>query len=137
MNLCITFVIYQESLHDARSTKCKIVLHLFCSWSQSRRLQQQEELGPLKSLYSPQHTALSHADTSLDREQKKYLQSAKELYLKALEIEPHCPYTNARCAKALWAMPLPYKDKKRAKEAIFNALTLAPNSSFVRKPFFK
>ena len=23
-NLCITLVIYQESLHDARSTKCKI-----------------------------------------------------------------------------------------------------------------
>ena len=23
MNLCITLVIYQESLHDARSTKCK------------------------------------------------------------------------------------------------------------------
>jgi hypothetical protein len=100
-------------------------------------LQQQEELAPLKGLYSPQHTALSHADTTLDTEQKVYLQSAKELYLKALEIEPHCPYTNARCAKALWAMPLPYKDKKRATDAIVHALTLAPHSSFVRKLFFK
>jgi hypothetical protein len=27
--LCITFVIYQESLHDARTTKCKILL-LYC-----------------------------------------------------------------------------------------------------------
>jgi hypothetical protein len=27
-NLCITLVIYQESLHDARSTKCKIILLL-------------------------------------------------------------------------------------------------------------
>jgi len=25
MNLCITLVIYQESLHDARSTKCKVL----------------------------------------------------------------------------------------------------------------
>jgi len=91
----------------------------------------------LKNLYSPQHTALSHADTALDTEQKEYLQSAKELYLKALEIEPHCPYTNARCAKALWAIPFPYKDKERAKEAIFHALALAPHNSFVRKLFFK
>jgi len=80
---------------------------------------------------------LSRADTPLDTEQKKYLQSAKELYLKALQIEPHCPYTNARCAKALWAMPVPYKDKELAKDAIFRALTLAPYSSFVRKLFFK
>jgi len=108
-----------------------------CSWSQSRHCQQQEVLGPLKNLYSPQHTALSNAVTCLDTEQKEHLKSAKELYLKALEIEPHCPYTNARCAKALWAMPLPYKDKERAKEAIFHALTLAPNNSFVRKLFFK
>lgn len=91
----------------------------------------------MKSLYSPQYTALSHADTALDTKQKEYLHSAKELYLKALEIEPHCPYTNARCAKALWAMPVPYKDKKRAKNAIFHALTLAPYNSFVRKLFFK
>jgi hypothetical protein len=78
-----------------------------------------------------------HADTPLNNEQNKYLQSAKELFLKALEIEPHCPYTNARCAKALWAMPGPYKDKNRAKEAILHALTLAPHNSFVRKLFFK
>ena len=32
MNLCITLVIYQESLHDAWSTKCKIYLWLLaCS----------------------------------------------------------------------------------------------------------
>jgi hypothetical protein len=80
---------------------------------------------------------LSPAGTPLDIEQKKYLQSAKELYLKALEIEPHCPYTNARCAKALWGMPFPYKDKERAKKAILHALTLAPYNSFVRKLFFE
>jgi hypothetical protein len=91
----------------------------------------------LKSLYSPQHTALPRADTSLDSEQKEYLQSAKELFMKALEIEPHCPYINARCAKALWTMPVPYKDKEHAKEAISHALTLAPHSSFVRKLFLK
>jgi len=28
-NLCITLVIYQESLHDARSSKCKRLLHIF------------------------------------------------------------------------------------------------------------
>ena len=27
-NLCVTLVIYQESLHDARSTKCKNVLRV-------------------------------------------------------------------------------------------------------------
>jgi hypothetical protein len=69
----------------------------------------------------------------LDTDQKDYLQLAKDMFLKALEIEPQCPYTNARCAKALWAMPVPYKDKERAKQAILHALTLAPDSSFVRK----
>jgi hypothetical protein len=73
----------------------------------------------------------------LDSHQKDYLQLAKELFLKALEIEPQCPYINARCAKALWAMPVPYKDKQRAKQAILHALTLAPYNSFVRKIFFK
>jgi hypothetical protein len=80
---------------------------------------------------------LQHADTCLDTDQKDYLQLAKELFLKALEIEPQCPYTNARCAKALWAMPVPYKDRERAKQAILHALTLAPCNSFVRKIFFK
>ena len=27
-NLCITFVIHQESLHDAQSTKCKKIVHM-------------------------------------------------------------------------------------------------------------
>jgi hypothetical protein len=31
--LCVTLVIYQESLHDARSTKCKIIT--FCQWEET------------------------------------------------------------------------------------------------------
>jgi hypothetical protein len=29
--LCVTLVIYQETLHDARSTKCKIYRYVSCS----------------------------------------------------------------------------------------------------------
>jgi len=43
-NLCVTLVIYQESLHDARLTKCKIIIdvsgqpigHIF--WVQESRI---------------------------------------------------------------------------------------------------
>jgi hypothetical protein len=69
----------------------------------------------------------------LERDQKDYLQLAKEMFLEALKIEPHCPYNNARCAKGLWTMPFPYKDKERAKQAMLHALTLAPDDCFVRK----
>ena len=31
-NLCVTLVIYQESLHDARSTKCKILYYVRLTW---------------------------------------------------------------------------------------------------------
>jgi hypothetical protein len=62
-----------------------------------------------------------------------YLRSAKDMYLKALKLDPHCPYNNARCAKALWSMPVPYKDKERAKQAVLHALTLASDDSMVRK----
>jgi len=33
-NLCVTLVIYQESLRDARSTKCKIIQSYFIMSSQ-------------------------------------------------------------------------------------------------------
>jgi hypothetical protein len=36
MSLCITLVIYQESLHDARSTKCKILILLAALWPWGR-----------------------------------------------------------------------------------------------------
>jgi hypothetical protein len=73
----------------------------------------------------------------LEADQKNYLQLAKELFIEALRIEPHCPYNNARCAKGLWSMPVPYKDKERAKEAILHAFTLAPHDSLVREIFIK
>lgn len=103
-----------------------------CSWSQSRRLQQQKDEDPLKGWLNPQQIPLPCSSVPLETKQKDYLQLAKEMFLKALEIEPHCPYNNARCAKALWSMPVPYKDKERAKEAILHALTLAPDNSLVR-----
>lgn len=75
--------------------------------------------------------------TPLKAEQRDYLQLAKQLFLEALRIEPHCPYNNARCAKGLWSMPVPYKDKECAKQAILHALTMAPDDSLVRKVIIK
>lgn len=103
-----------------------------CRWLQSRYFQRQEDEDPLRRWLNPQQIPPPCPPVPLQPQQKHYLQSAKELYLKALQIEPHCPYNNARCAKALWSMPVPYKDKARAKEAILHALTLAPDDSLVR-----
>ena len=38
-NLCVTLVIYQESLHDARSTKCKITKPIvtFCNFAKAHK----------------------------------------------------------------------------------------------------
>ncbi|XP_049831097.1 uncharacterized protein LOC126272343 isoform X2 [Schistocerca gregaria] len=65
------------------------------------------------------------------KDNKEYLSMAKELYLEALKYGRNCPYTNARCAKGLWSMPNPYKDKKIAQETILHALCLAPDDSLV------
>jgi hypothetical protein len=37
----------------------------------------------------------------------------------------------------LWSMPVPYKDKECAKEAILRALTMAPDDSLVRQIIIK
>lgn len=63
-----------------------------------------------------------------------HLSMAKELYLKALQIEPNCPYNSARCAKGLWSMPNPYRDKETAQKAILHSLTLAQDDSLVNMP---
>jgi hypothetical protein len=103
-----------------------------CSWSQSRHFQQQKDEDLSRRWFNPQQIPLPCPPVPLEPKQKDYLQLAKEMFLKALEMEPHCPYNNARCAKALWSMPVPYKEKERAKEAILHALTLAPDDSLVR-----
>ncbi|KAJ4445972.1 hypothetical protein ANN_12658, partial [Periplaneta americana] len=101
------------------------------NWSQSRHAQQQEKPDPLHRWRNPQQLPEPRPLIPLEADQKDYLQLAKELFLEALEAEPHCPYNNARCAKSLWSMPYPYKNKELAQNAILRALTLAPDDSLV------
>ncbi|KAG8232016.1 hypothetical protein J437_LFUL011957 [Ladona fulva] len=56
---------------------------------------------------------------------------AHDLYIKAAILEPNCPYNNARSAKGLLSLPVPFKDLDLAETYIVRALHLAPNDSMV------
>ena len=101
------------------------------SWSASRQLHLGEEIDTLERWRNPQQIPNLQPIASLQSDQKNYLQLAKDLYLEALELEPNCPYNNARCAKGLYSMPRPYRDKDRAQQAILQAIFLAPADSLV------
>ncbi|XP_046383511.1 uncharacterized protein LOC124154057 [Ischnura elegans] len=58
-------------------------------------------------------------------------QLARELYIQAASKEPNCPYNNARCAKGLMSLPVPFKDMDLAEKYMVRALHLAPNDSLV------
>ncbi|KAJ9580051.1 hypothetical protein L9F63_004288, partial [Diploptera punctata] len=100
-------------------------------WSVSWRPQTEEEVNVLDRWRNPQQIPSVRQIIPLETDQKDYLQLAKNLYLEALKLEPNCPYNNARCAKGLWSMPKPYRDKDLAKEAILKAISLAPKDSLV------
>lgn len=72
---------------------------------------------------------------NLDNEMKDKLLGmntrAKELYMKALQLNPDCPHLNIRCASGLLKLPKHIIDKDVVEKYIKVALEKAPNNGFV------